>query len=77
MGLLPQGQKTAHVNTSYGPDSDKMKFYSTSYSTSFGTAHEPFTPRMGKHVGTGYQSNFRPGVYYSERLDQLDNPAMG
>ncbi|XP_072045830.1 stabilizer of axonemal microtubules 4-like [Amphiura filiformis] len=75
MGRLPQGQKTSHVSTSNGADTDIMKFYSTSYSTSFGK--EPFTPRTGKHVGTGYQSNFRPGVYYSERLDELDNPAMG
>ncbi len=75
MGRLPQGQKTSHVNSSNGADTDIMKFYSTSYSSSFGK--EQFTPRTGRHIGTGYQSNFRPGVYYSERLDELDNPAMG
>lgn len=74
MGRLPTGPKTDHVSTSNGPDCDIMKFYSTSNSSSYGK--EPFTPRTGKHVGTGYQSNFRPGVYYSQRLDELDNPAM-
>ena len=29
------------------------------------------------HRGTGYESNFRPGVYYSSKLDQVDNPVMG
>ena len=29
------------------------------------------------HRGTGYGSNFRPGVYYSSKLDQVDNPVMG
>ena len=74
MGRLPHGQKTAHVDASYGPDADIMKFFSTSYASSHGK--DGFTPRTGKHVGTGYQSNFRPGVYYSHRIDVLDNPAM-
>ncbi|XP_002740326.1 stabilizer of axonemal microtubules 4-like [Saccoglossus kowalevskii] len=75
MGRLPWGRKNPHVCASYGPDTDLMKFYSTIYSTKYGK--DPFTPRYGKHVGTGYQSNFRPGVYYTKRLDDLDNPAMG
>lgn len=74
MGLLPVGPPTAHVSASHGPDANNMKFYSTTYSASY--AMEPYSPRTGKHVGTGYQSNFRPGVYYSHRIDQLDNPAM-
>lgn len=75
MGLLPVGPRTAHVSASYGPDADNMKFYSTTYAASYAT--EPFEPRLGKHIGTGYQSNFRPGVYYSQRIDELDNPAIG
>ncbi|XP_038073706.1 protein phosphatase 1 regulatory subunit 32-like [Patiria miniata] len=74
MGRLPHGQKTAHVDASNGPDADIMKFFSTSYSSSYGK--DGYSPRTGKHVGTGYQSNFRPGVYYSQRIDVLDNPAM-
>ncbi|XP_070541928.1 stabilizer of axonemal microtubules 4-like [Ptychodera flava] len=74
-GRLPWGRKNPHVCASYGPDTDLMKFYSTIYSTKYGK--EPFYPRPGKHVGTGYQSNFRPGVYYTKRLDDLDNPSMG
>ncbi|XP_054774334.2 stabilizer of axonemal microtubules 4-like [Lytechinus pictus] len=77
MGRLPVGQPTAHVSATQGPDADIMKFYSTSYATSYGAKHEPFVPRTTRHVGTGYQSNFRPGVYYSQRLDEVDNPAMG
>ncbi|XP_071481212.1 stabilizer of axonemal microtubules 4-like [Diadema antillarum] len=77
MGRLPVGQPTSHMSTSQGPDADIMKFYSTTYATTYGGEHEPFVPRTGKHIGTGYQSNFRPGVYYSQRLDELDNPAMG
>ncbi|XP_071941327.1 stabilizer of axonemal microtubules 4-like [Antedon mediterranea] len=75
MGRLPIGPKTYHISASHGPDTDMMKFYSTNYSTKYGK--DGFEPRLGKHVGTGYKSNFRPGVYYSARLDEKDNPAMG
>lgn len=27
--------------------------------------------------GTGYASNFRPAVFYTPRLDAVDNPVMG
>ncbi|KAM4617197.1 LOW QUALITY PROTEIN: succinate dehydrogenase assembly factor 2, mitochondrial [Discoglossus pictus] len=38
-----------------------------------------FNPRPGSltHRRTGYQSNFRPMVYYSPTLDRADNPSMG
>ena len=61
--------------TEQGADVGVMKFYCTEYSTGYG--QEGFNPRIGRHSGTGYQSNFRPGVYYSRRLDELDNPALG
>lgn len=78
MGPLPHGRHNEHVNTSYGPDPNLMKFYCTQYSTTHqGSRLANFKPRPGKHTGTGYLSNFRPGVYYSSRLDELDNPAMG
>ena len=75
MGRLPYGPGNPHVLQSNGADADLMKFYCTEYSTSYGK--ESFDPRKGKHRGTGYQSNFRPGVYYSRKLDELDNPSMG
>jgi len=77
MGKLPYGVPNKHVKESYGGDSDIMKFYCTTNATTFGQKYSSFQPRTGRHTGTGYLSNFRPGVYYSQRLDQLDNPAMG
>lgn len=75
MGRLPYGPGNAHILQSKGADVGVMKFYCTEYSTHCG--QEGFIPRSGHHSGTGYQSNFRPGVCYSRRLDELDNPAMG
>lgn len=75
MGPLPIGRLNRHVGESYGPDNNIMKFYITEYSSK--TGRDGFQPRYGHHVGTGYKSNFRPGVYYSRKLDELDNPVMG
>ncbi|EDO43736.1 predicted protein [Nematostella vectensis] len=75
MGRLPYGPGNAHMLQSKGADINVMKFYCTEYATRYG--EDGFNPRTGKHLGTGYQSNFRPGVYYNRRLDELDNPAMG
>lgn len=75
MGRLPYGPGNAHILQSKGADIGVMKFYCTEYSTRYG--QEGFNPRSGDHTGTGYQSNFRPGVYYNRRLDELDNPVMG
>ncbi|CAH1799400.1 unnamed protein product [Owenia fusiformis] len=78
MGPLPQGRYNEHINASHGPDPNLMKFYCTQYSTKYqGNRLANFKPRPGKHTGTGYLSNFRPGVYYSSRIDELDNPSMG
>ena len=72
---LSYGPGNAHVLQSKGADTHLMKFYITEYSTNYGK--DGFIPRDGKHQGTGYKSNFRPGVYYNRRLDELDNPTMG
>ena len=77
MGKIPYGVPTKHVKSSHGGDSDVMKFYCTTNNTTYGHKYENFKPRTTRHTGTGYQANFRPGVYYSARLDHLDNPAMG
>ncbi|CAG2189017.1 PPP1R32 [Mytilus edulis] len=53
-----------------------MKFYITQNSTTYGRYHEKFKPRTGRHTGTGYSANFRPAVYYNQRLDQSDNPTL-
>ena len=77
MGKLPYGSPTKHVLKSNGADTDIMKFYTTQNASTYGKKFSKFQPRPGKHTGTGYLSNFRPGVYYSARLDELDNPTMG
>lgn len=76
MGPLPKGTRTSHVNASYGPDTNLMKFYITQNSTTYGKHFENFKPRTGRHTGTGYLSNFRPAVYYNNRLDVQDNPVL-
>ena len=69
------GPVTKHVQASTGADCGVEKFYVTEYSSNHGK--EGHVPRLGKHTGTGYKSNFRPGVYYSRRLDEIDNPPVG
>lgn len=76
MGPLPQGSRNVHIKASQGPDINMMKFYITQNSTTYGRYHEKFKPRSGRHTGTGYLSNFRPAVYYNQRLDQTDNPTL-
>lgn len=76
MGKLPYGSRTSHVQSSHGGDSNIMKFYCTTNATTYGKNWQKFEPRPGMHRGTGYLSNFRPGVYYNRRLDDVDNPAM-
>lgn len=75
MGPLQNGPATSHITASHGPDTYINKFYISEYSNRYG--HGGFTPRTGTHRGTGYQSNFRPGVYYSRKVDEFDNPKMG
>ncbi len=75
MGPLPYGPSTTHVNASNGADVKINQFYITEYSNKYGK--DGFMPRAGGHKGTGYQSNFRPGVYYSRKIDELDNPKLG
>jgi len=77
MGKLAYGVSNPHIQQSKGGDSDLMKFYCTTNATTYGRKFSKFQPRPGRHTGTGYQSNFRPGVYYTPQLDELDNPTMG
>ena len=73
----PIGRPTKHILQSQGGDSDLLKFYCTTNETTYGQHWEKFKPRNGRHVGTGYQANLRPGRYYNGALDHLDNPTMG
>ena len=75
MGPLPYGPITKHVRSSRGSDCNKAQFYITEYSSNHGK--EGYNPGPGKHVGTGYKSNFRSGLYYSRKLDEIDNPTVG
>ena len=76
MGPLPTGTRTVHMKASQGADINMMKFYNTTNSTTYGRHWDNFNPRQGRHTGTGYLSNFRPAVYYSKRLDDVDNPVL-
>ncbi|XP_041354755.1 protein phosphatase 1 regulatory subunit 32-like [Gigantopelta aegis] len=76
MRPMPTGPKNPHIQASHGPDTNLMKFYITQNSTTYGKYWDKFKPRQGRHTGTGYSANFRPAVYYSKRLDNLDNPVM-
>lgn len=71
------GPASKHIQQSRGADTDLTHFYITQNSTTYGRKFQNFAPRTGKHTGTGYASNFRPQVYYSSRLDSVDNPSMG
>ncbi|XP_052242813.1 protein phosphatase 1 regulatory subunit 32-like isoform X2 [Dreissena polymorpha] len=76
MGPLPKGTRTAHIKASHGPDTNMLKFYVTQNSTTYGKHYENYKPHSGRHTGTGYLSNFRPAVYYNQRLDSQDNPTL-
>ena len=77
MVKLQIGKSNKHVLASRGADVDLNKFYSTESATAYGRKFATFEPRTTRHYGTGYLSNFRPGVYYSAHLDEIDNPVMG
>lgn len=75
MGKLRAGPPTTIIKVSRGAQSHLTNFYSTSYQTSHGD--DGFIPKHAKSVGTGYKANFRPDIYYTTRLDQLDNVQLG
>lgn len=77
MVKFPVGKVTPHIHQSHGADKNINKFYITENSTSFTRGYEKFQPRTGRHTGTGYASNFRPQIYYTRHLDEIDNPVMG
>lgn len=77
MVKFPTGTVTPHIKQSQGGDTNPLKFYSTTNETTFGAHWSNTEPRNGKHTGTGYLANFRPGVYYSANLDRIDNRPMG
>ncbi|KAM5138206.1 stabilizer of axonemal microtubules 4-like [Mantella aurantiaca] len=81
MGRLPIGSVSPGIRASSGGSCDPLNFYCTNYYSSYGRPQ--FVPGGIQHPGilthrsTGYQSNFRPAVYYSHNLDRKDNPRMG
>lgn len=75
MVKLRTGPVSDHMKVSHGGDQNINKFYHTRYGTEFGWQN--YKPRTGRAVGTGYASNFRPQIYYTRSLDNLDNPVMG
>ncbi|XP_068115635.1 stabilizer of axonemal microtubules 4 [Hyperolius riggenbachi] len=81
MGRLPVGSVSPRIRGSSGGSCDPLNFYCTNYNSTYGrpelvlgnVAHSVALT----HRSTGYQSNFRPAVYYSPNLDRKDNPSMG
>ncbi|KAG8563740.1 hypothetical protein GDO81_016189 [Engystomops pustulosus] len=69
------------IRGSSGGSCDPLNFYCTNYNTSYGRPDFPPASILyagtNSHRSTGYQSNFRPAVYYSPNLDRKDNPHMG
>lgn len=81
MGPLPIGNSSPGIRGSSGGSCDPLNVFCTNYNSSYGRPQ--FVPGGVHHPGilthrsTGYQSNFRPAVYYSPNIDRKDNPAMG
>ncbi|XP_067849928.1 stabilizer of axonemal microtubules 4 [Heptranchias perlo] len=75
MALISADSTPHYTKTSFGADIDPLKFYSTTYSTSYG--HEGFVPRIGVHSGAGYVTNKRLALHCTPYLDRLDNPIFG
>lgn len=76
MVKFPVGRPHPHILQSHGADKNINKFYITENSTRYTRGYEDFKPRPGRHTGTGYASNFRPQIYYTRHLDEIDNPTM-
>jgi len=76
MSSIPYGLTNPHVLASNGPETYPMDFYSTTNSVTYGLPYQNFSPKNGRHKGTGYGSNFRPAVFYNSKMDDVDNPAM-
>jgi hypothetical protein len=64
------------IKCSDGASNNPMSPYATEYSARIGLGQkaEPWSPHRNR--ATGYRSNFRPGVYFSTKIDQTDNQAM-
>lgn len=77
MVKLRTGPGVCHMKNSRGAAANTLHFYSSRYSSEYGLDPQEFQPRKGRHVGTGYSSNFRPQIYYSRNQDNFDNPVMG
>ncbi|KAF6016462.1 PPP1R32 [Bugula neritina] len=76
MVKFPVGRPHPHILQSHGADKNINKFYITENSTHYTRGYEKFQPRPGRHTGTGYASNFRPQIFYTRHLDEIDNPTM-
>jgi len=79
------------IKCSDGASNNPMSPYATEYSARIGlgqkaevnaslvlmivsTFIKPWSPHRNR--ATGYRSNFRPGVYFSTKIDETDNAAM-
>ncbi|CAH8875799.1 unnamed protein product [Trichobilharzia szidati] len=70
------GPEVDHIKQSRGGDSDVLKHYATSYATAYSAYWENFTPSPISLSGSGYVSNTRPSLGYTDKLDDIDNPPL-
>lgn len=83
MTKLRYGPASEKIKTSRGPCSNNpVSMYHTSYISSFTNGvlekHALSNPKKIQVVKrpTGYNANFRPCIYYTPNLDDLDNPSL-
>merc|ERR1719285_21303 len=70
------GPPSITIKCSNGASNDPMSPYSTEYSARIGIGQNKEHGAEKRNRATGYKSNFRPGVYYSTKLDRIDNDPM-
>merc|ERR1719473_2209795 len=70
------GPPSITIKCSNGASNDPMSPYSTEYSARIGIGQSKEHGPEKRNRATGYKSNFRPGVYYSTKLDRIDNEPM-
>ncbi len=79
----PFGRASEHIMQSQGADTDVLKFYCTSYSTTHGAPCGRVERRV-RTVGdwdrlykeSGFVNNARPYIPFRGEMDEHDNPPM-
>eukprot|EP01137_Pigoraptor_chileana_P027457 Opistho-2@10073 len=71
------GKPAISIRASRGAETDRMSFYSTTYSTAYqGGTGGNFEPGTTRSTRTGYSTCLRPYVPYSRDLDHIDHATV-